>query len=56
MTRTKSERDKIHKQTLSYLEKAMEVLQATTVAQFGCGAENFAKNALKNTSKGNHYG
>ena len=41
----------------SILEKAMAVLQLTTLAQFGCGGEQaFYKNSLKNTPKGNHYG
>ena len=55
--RTKSEQEEIRKQTQSILEKAMAVLQLTTLAQFGCGGEQaFYKNSLKNTPKGNHYG
>ena len=55
--RTKSEHEQIRKQTESILEKAMAVLQLTTLAQFGCGGEQaFYKNSLKNTPKGNHYG
>ena len=55
--RTKSEHEQIRRQTESILEKAMAVLQLTTLAQFGCGGEQaFYKNSLKNTPKGNHYG
>ena len=55
--RTKSEQEKIRQETESILEKAMAVLQLTTLAQFGCGGEQaFYKNSLKNTPKGNHYG
>ena len=55
--RTKSEQEQIRQQTESILEKAMAVLQLTTLAQFGCGGEQaFYKNSLKNTPKGNHYG
>ena len=56
LTRSKSEQDKIHQQTVSILQRAMAVLQLTTLAQFGCGTEHFYKNTLKNTPKGNHYG
>ena len=55
--RTKSEQEEIRKQTEGILEKAMALLQLTTLAQFGCGGEQaFYKNSLKNTPKGNHYG
>ena len=55
--RTKSEQEQLRRQTESILEKAMAVLQLTTLAQFGCGGEQaFYKNSLKNTPKGNHYG
>ena len=55
--RTKSEQEQLRQQTESILEKAMAVLQLTTLAQFGCGGEQaFYKNSLKNTPKGNHYG
>jgi len=54
--RTASEQDEIRKQTTSILEKTLAVLQLTALAQFGCGSENFHKNSLKQTKKGNHYG
>lgn len=55
-SRTKSEQEEIRQQTVSILQKAMAVLQLTTISQFGCGSEQFSKNTLKQTTKGNHYG
>ena len=55
-SRTKSEQEEIRKQTVGILERAMAVLQLTTIAQFGCGGDQFYKNKLKNTQKGNHFG
>ncbi|XP_059091425.1 RUN domain-containing protein 1-like isoform X2 [Tigriopus californicus] len=55
-SRTKSEQEEIRQQTVSILQKAMAVLQLTTISQFGCGAEQFSKNTLKRTTKGKHYG
>ena len=59
--RTKSEQDEIHNRTVNILQKAMAVLQLTAASQFGCGGglgskEQFYKNTLKQTAKGNHYG
>ena len=59
--RTQSEQEEIHNRTVNILQKAMAVLQLTAVSQFGCGGglgskEQFYKNTLKQTPKGNHYG
>ena len=54
------QQEELNKQTENILQKTVAVLQLAAVSQFGCGArvvgDGFAKNTLKRTPKGNHYG
>lgn len=59
-SRRMKQQEELNKQTENILQKTVAVLQLAAVSQFGCGArvvgDGFAKNTLKRTPKGNHYG
>lgn len=40
----------------SAVKKTLAILQMFIITQFGCGTQDFKKNLLKKTTKGNHWG
>lgn len=44
------------KETRAFIKRTMELLQVFLISQFGCGSQDFQRNLLKKTTKGNHWG
>ncbi|XP_064634004.1 RUN domain-containing protein 1-like isoform X2 [Lineus longissimus] len=48
--------NKVRDQTLTIMKRALTILQIFAISQFGCGGQEFQRNLMKRTTKGNHYG
>ncbi|CAI9733691.1 Hypothetical predicted protein [Octopus vulgaris] len=48
--------ENLRQTTLTLMKKALALLQVFAITQLGCGTQEFQKNLLKRTTKGNHWG
>ncbi|XP_074660272.1 RUN domain-containing protein 1-like [Tubulanus polymorphus] len=55
-TARRDEHKKVRDRTMSIVRRALAVLQIFAISQFGCAGQDFQKNLMKRTTKGNHYG
>ncbi|KAJ6647188.1 RUN domain-containing protein 1 [Pseudolycoriella hygida] len=53
---SQSAHETLSSKAATVLDKAAALLNIFAVTQFGCGSNNFQKNSLKKTTKGNHWG
>lgn len=48
--------EKDHESSVKMIKKTIHLLQVYIITQLGCGSREFKRNAMKKTTKGNHWG